>query len=272
MHGRLSATFLLTLNLCSSNCKDSWVWPLHYEKNVDEVSLLFMQIGRDSVFWKVESKRTKSFISCSQKKASNSMEEFHFDHNVNTQTAVGCVYPVPESLQKPTYGQPIALYQAAHSRAGDKGNDLNFSIIPHFAEDIEKLKLVITPEWITEVVLKLLNPSSFPDPDSIAKRNKWAQEHVKVEIYEVKGIHSLNVVVRNILDGGVNCSRRIDRHGKCISDLILCQQVVLPPWAQLCNDTNVLVSFVPLLQESNFNPFYGPDTNAMCVNFEFLCV
>ncbi|KAE8662486.1 disease resistance protein RPP13 [Hibiscus syriacus] len=55
------------------------------------------------------------------------------------------------------------------------------------------------------------------------------EDDVKVEIYEVQGIQSLNVVVRIILDGGVNCSRRIDRHGKCISDLILCQHVVLPP-------------------------------------------
>ena len=48
-------------------------------------------------------------------------------------------------------------------------------------------------------------------------------------IYEVEGIHSLNVEVRNILDGDVNCSRSIDRYGKTISDLILCQHVVLPP-------------------------------------------
>ncbi|KAK3029205.1 hypothetical protein RJ639_039285 [Escallonia herrerae] len=61
--------------------------------------------------------------------------------------------------------------------------------------------------------------------DDAERRDKCINEHVKVEIYEVRGISSLNVVVRNILDGGVNCSRRIDRHGKTISDLILCQQV-----------------------------------------------
>lgn len=65
--------------------------------------------------------------------------------------------------------------------------------------------------------------------DDIETREKWVAEHVNVEVYEVPGIHSLNIVVRNILDGGVNCSRRIDRHGKTISDLILCQEVVLPP-------------------------------------------
>jgi len=126
-------------------------------------------------------------------------------------------------------GQKIPLYEVAHSRAGDKGNDINFSIIPHFPPDIDKLKVIITPEWVKEVVSVLLNPSSFPDSDAIRKRDQWVNEHVKVEIYEARGIHSLNVVVRNILDGGVNCSRRIDRHGKTISDLILSQQVVLPP-------------------------------------------
>lgn len=123
----------------------------------------------------------------------------------------------------------IPLYEVAHSRAGDKGNDLNFSIIPHFPRDIERLKMVITPNWVKEVVSPLLDASSFPDPQAIKQRSNLV-EQVMVEIYEVTGIYSLNVVVRNILDGGVNCSRRIDRHGKTVSDLILCQEVVLPPF------------------------------------------
>ncbi|XP_048422133.1 uncharacterized protein LOC103932335 isoform X2 [Pyrus x bretschneideri] len=127
-------------------------------------------------------------------------------------------------------GRKIPLYDVAHVRAGDKGNDLNFSIIPHFPPDIVRLKSIVTPQWVKQVVSALLNSSSFPDMDAINERDKWIHENVKVEIYEVRGIRSLNVVVRDILDGGVNCSRRIDRHGKTTSDLILCQQVVLPPW------------------------------------------
>ncbi|KAF7826041.1 putative propionyl-CoA carboxylase [Senna tora] len=126
-------------------------------------------------------------------------------------------------------GQKIPLYSVAHSRAGDKGNDLNFSLIPHFPPDVERLKMIITPQWVKSVVSPLLNLFPSPDLDARNASNKWVKENVKVEIYEVKGIQSLNVVVRNILDGGVNCSRRIDRHGKTISDLILCQQIVLPP-------------------------------------------
>ncbi|XP_028769180.1 uncharacterized protein LOC114739790 isoform X2 [Neltuma alba] len=125
-------------------------------------------------------------------------------------------------------GQKIPLYRLAHSRAGDKGNDLNFSLIPHFPPDVERLKQIITPQWVKAVVSPLLKLSAL-DLDAGSERYRWMNDNVKVEIYEVKGIQSLNVVVRNILDGGVNCSRRIDRHGKTISDLFLCQQVVLPP-------------------------------------------
>lgn len=126
-------------------------------------------------------------------------------------------------------GQKILLYEVAHSRAGDKGNDLNFSIIPHYGPDIRRLKLIVTPKWVKKVLSPLQNPSSFLDAYDLERRDEWVEEHVEVEIYEARGIQSLNVVVRNILDGGVNCSRRIDRHGKTISDLVLCQQVVLPP-------------------------------------------
>ncbi|XP_071937230.1 uncharacterized protein [Coffea arabica] len=137
---------------------------------------------------------------------------------------------VPQTIGCPApSGQHIPLYEVAHSRAGDKGNDLNFSIIPHFPPDIDRLKMIISPEWVKEAVSVLSNHCSFPDSDAVARRDLWVNEHVKVEIYEARGIHSLNVVVRNILDGGVNCSRRIDKHGKSVSDLILSQLVVLPP-------------------------------------------
>lgn len=116
----------------------------------------------------------------------------------------------------------------AHSRAGDKGNDLNLSIIPHFPDDIGRLRTVITPEWVKDSLSPLLDHSSFPD-DGVIERRSNLLERVEVEIYDVPGISALNIVVRNILDGGVNCSRRVDRHGKTLSDLILCRKVVLPP-------------------------------------------
>eukprot|EP00268_Persea_americana_P037402 TRINITY_DN3701_c0_g1_i9.p2 TRINITY_DN3701_c0_g1~~TRINITY_DN3701_c0_g1_i9.p2 ORF type:complete len:237 (+),score=61.14 TRINITY_DN3701_c0_g1_i9:3610-4320(+) len=198
-----------------------------------EIILRKELIDRESVFWQMEAKQTGTTksggleaIYVDKKKpqkvhgllvSSTTLKSGHDESDFNLLSQ-----PAPS-------GQKIPLYQVAHSRAGDKGNDLNFSIIPHFSPDFERLKVIITPTWVKAVVSALLDESSFPDLDAIERRNARIDEHVKVEIYEVKGIHSLNVVVRNILDGGVNCSRRIDRHGKCVSDLVLCQQVVLPP-------------------------------------------
>jgi hypothetical protein len=140
--------------------------------------------------------------------------------NVETNMAM------PPSLVPASSGKKMALYHIAHSRAGDKGNDLNFSIIPHFPGDIERLRTLITPDWVKNAVAPLLDLSSFPNEQAIQHRNRLLKL-VHVEIYDVPGISSLNIVVRNILDGGVNCSRRIDRHGKTLSDLILCQEVIL---------------------------------------------
>lgn len=200
------------------------------------IKCLVIQVDREHVLWQTRVKQSPIIESSGQGAAVERLSKTHVLHEsvLPPKTHADAInlftdLPSPKINHSPApSGQKIPLYDVAHSRAGDKGNDLNFSIVPHFAPDIERLKLIITPQWVKEVVSTLLNTSSFPNSDSNDK-DKWVDEHVKVEIYEVKGIQSLNVVVRNILDGGVNCSRRIDRHGKTISDLILCQRVVLPP-------------------------------------------
>ncbi|XP_057729155.1 uncharacterized protein LOC130944706 isoform X1 [Arachis stenosperma] len=183
-----------------------------------EILLEKQLVRREDVFWRIALKQnTTSSLS-------NKLVHLECSFTALSQadTQQLACSPAPS-------GRNIPLYEVAHSRAGDKGNDINFSIIPHFGPDIHKLKQIVTPEWIKLVVAPLIDSSSNPDLDARKNRDKWVHENVKVEIYHVKGIQALNVVVRNILDGGVNCSRRVDRHGKTISDLILCQQVVLPP-------------------------------------------
>uniref|UniRef100_A0A6N2L8A6 Uncharacterized protein n=1 Tax=Salix viminalis TaxID=40686 RepID=A0A6N2L8A6_SALVM len=193
-----------------------------------EIILEKQLVERESVFWRTAVKSWKGMRPDKVEVDLGHLVKTSIWHDSLSPPHPKSCSPVIETSPAPS-GQKIPLYSVAHSRVGDKGNDMNFSIIPHFPSDIERLKLIITPQWVKEVVSTLLNPSSFPDTISIMKRDKWVSEHVSVEIYEVKGIESLNIVVRNILDGGVNCSRRIDRHGKTISDLILCQKVVLPP-------------------------------------------
>ncbi|KZV57637.1 hypothetical protein F511_03097 [Dorcoceras hygrometricum] len=195
-------------------------------------------VDRKYVHWQIGVVRNNASNSTDQQTSiSSSASKKHIYNEPNLKCIEkGTTY---NSSEESSYGAPqlsaapsgikIPLYSVAHCRVGDKGNDLNLSIIPHFLPDIERLKVIVTPAWVRKVVSALLNPSTFLEQDATDRRDKWADENVKVEIYDVKGICSLNVVVRNILDGGVNCSRRIDRHGKTISDIILSQKVVLPP-------------------------------------------
>ncbi|CAK9180063.1 unnamed protein product [Ilex paraguariensis] len=194
-------------------------------------------VGREHVHWHVAAQQNEVMQSDDQTTGLSDLTQTHaenasvspsFQMNTTTNSCTKYSLPAVEASPAPS-GQKIPLYNVAHSRAGDKGNDAHLSIIPHFLPDVERLKMIITPQWVKEVVSDLLIPSSLPNPDEIERTKKWVDEHVTLEIYEVRGIHSLNVVIRNILDGGVNSSRRIDRHGKTLSDLLLCQQVVLPP-------------------------------------------
>ncbi|XP_030533735.1 uncharacterized protein LOC115743186 isoform X2 [Rhodamnia argentea] len=190
-------------------------------------------VGREHVYWKVGAKQSMEMESNDRVACLNDSMRIHAVHGpiapqITEENDDGDFVFKSDASPAPA-GKEILLYKIAHSRAGDKGNDLNFSIIPHCPTDFERLKVIITPVWVKRAVSSLLDASSFPDSDAIVKRDRWVDEHVSVEVYEVRGICSLNVVVRNILNGGVNCSRRIDRHGKTISDLILCQRVVLPP-------------------------------------------
>ncbi|KAI3711376.1 hypothetical protein L2E82_41416 [Cichorium intybus] len=180
-------------------------------------------VGREHIYWKISAKKNQQTNS---KDPSNIIPEETTSNNLNEFMSPGTHSSPAPSNQK------VRLYDVAHSRAGDKGNDINFSIIPHFGPDIQRLKIIITPDWVKSVVSPLMNQTTVltqSSSDDTETKDKWVDENVKVEVYEARGVHSLNVVVRNILDGGVNCSRRIDRHGKTISDLVLCQQVVLPP-------------------------------------------
>ncbi|KAI0493596.1 hypothetical protein KFK09_023715 [Dendrobium nobile] len=175
-------------------------------------------VEREKVLWRTEARRSNVAVRAEGARKASDLLVIPKRNYVRNFTAA------PEPAPS---GKKIPLYQVAHSRAGDKGNDLNFSIIPHFPGDIVKLRPIITPEWVKGVVSSLLDFSPF-SISMATKQRSDELELVTVEIYEARGINSLNVVVRNVLDGGVNCSRRIDRHGKTVSDLILCQEVVLP--------------------------------------------
>jgi hypothetical protein len=116
-------------------------------------------------------------------------------------------------------GVELPLYKVAHGRTGDKGNQLNVSVIPHCRTDLTRLQHIITRAWVIRVLKHLLTGAS----DDVSRSLEPL-----VDVYEVPGVAALNIVVKDVLDGGVSCSRRLDRHGKSLSDLVLCQSVTLP--------------------------------------------
>jgi hypothetical protein len=102
----------------------------------------------------------------------------------------------------------VMLREIAHSRAGDKGDISNVSVIPYEEKYYELLKGQLTES----VVANFFKDICFG----------------KVKRYEFKGIKALNFVFENALDGGNTRSLRVDGYGKSLSSYILAMHVDLP--------------------------------------------
>jgi hypothetical protein len=102
----------------------------------------------------------------------------------------------------------VSLHEVAHSRAGDKGNRLNMSLIPYRPE-----LYAILAEQVTEArVLALF-------------RHRGATACVR---HDLPLIHAFNFVVDEVLEGGVNGSLNLDGHGKTNSFRLLALKVRVP--------------------------------------------
>ena len=99
----------------------------------------------------------------------------------------------------------MKLREIAHSRAGDKGDVSNLSLIAYRPEDYPLLCRVVTAERVR---------AHFGDK-------------VKGEItrYELPGIHALNFVLDGALGGGVTRSLGMDAHGKSLSSALLMMDI-----------------------------------------------
>ncbi|MEM8791974.1 MAG: hypothetical protein AAGE80_10160 [Pseudomonadota bacterium] len=100
----------------------------------------------------------------------------------------------------------IPLHRIAHGRAGDKGNVSNISVIAYRAEDWP----LITDQVTAERVLEIFAPLGA----------------THVDRYELPNLHALNFVIHDTLDGGVNASLSLDRHGKTLSLKLLGEVMV----------------------------------------------
>jgi len=99
----------------------------------------------------------------------------------------------------------MKLGEIAHSRAGDKGNISNLSLIAYEESDYEFLKEHITPQ----------------------KVKTFFKERIKgtVTRYELPKIAAFNFVLKDSLYGGVTRSLALDPHGKSLSSYFLLMEV-----------------------------------------------
>ncbi|MFD2212634.1 AtuA-related protein [Metabacillus endolithicus] len=104
-------------------------------------------------------------------------------------------------------GKKIKLYEVAHSRAGDKGNTSNLSLIPFKESDFDWIGQVVTVERVKEHFKDIF--------------------YGDVIRYDIPSIKSYNFVCKNSLLGGVTTSLALDTHGKSLSSALLEMEIPL---------------------------------------------
>jgi hypothetical protein len=102
----------------------------------------------------------------------------------------------------------MPLHEFAHSRAGDKGDTVNISVIAYREADFSMLVEQVTEERVREL---------------FRHRNPGA-----IRRYVLPKLHAMNFVIEHALDGGVNESLNLDAHGKTLSYLMLEMEIDVP--------------------------------------------
>jgi hypothetical protein len=102
----------------------------------------------------------------------------------------------------------VPLYRLAHGRTGDKGNRSNISVIAW-----HPALWSVLVEQVTE--------------DAVARRFALRRPS-GVRRYLLPQLHAMNLVIDDVLDGGVNDSLNLDSHGKALSYLLLDLPVQVP--------------------------------------------
>ena len=95
----------------------------------------------------------------------------------------------------------VPLYRAAHGRTGDKGNRSNISVIAWSPALWDTLVAQVTEEAVAHLFRH--------------------RRPTRVTRYLVPGLHAMNFVLDDVLDGGVNDALNLDSHGKALSFLLL---------------------------------------------------
>lgn len=102
----------------------------------------------------------------------------------------------------------IPLHHIAHARSGDKGNRSNIGLFAYRPEDLALITAQVTAERVAEL-FRHHRPSG-------------------VTVYPLPLLHGMNIVIDDVLDGGVNSSLNLDLHGKSFSFLLLTLPIHVP--------------------------------------------
>lgn len=102
----------------------------------------------------------------------------------------------------------VPLYRLAHSRTGDKGNRSNISVIAWHPALWDVLVEQVTEAAVAQQFVQRR-------PRQVAR-------------YLLPQLQAMNLVLDDVLDGGVNDSLNLDSHGKALSYLLLDMPVTVP--------------------------------------------
>ena len=124
----------------------------------------------------------------------------------------------------------VPLHRAAHGRTGDKGNRSNISVIAWDPRLWDSLVAQVTEE---------------------AVHRQFAQRRPsKLTRYLLPQLHTMNFVLDDVLDGGVNDALNLDSHGKSLSFLLLDLAIDIPSDLADCLAGSAPLSHPKLVQET----------------------
>jgi hypothetical protein len=102
----------------------------------------------------------------------------------------------------------VTLDRLAHGRTGDKGNRSNISVIAWREEFWPVLVAQVTEKKVAQLFAQ--------------------RQPSRVQRYLLPQLQSMNFVIDDVLDGGVNSALNLDSHGKSFSFMLMCLPVEIP--------------------------------------------
>lgn len=102
----------------------------------------------------------------------------------------------------------VTLDQLAHGRTGDKGNRSNISVIAWREEFWPLLVAQVTEDKVAQLFA--------------------SRKPSRVQRFLLPQLQSMNFVLDDVLDGGVNSALNLDSHGKSFSFMLMGLPVDIP--------------------------------------------